>query len=87
MEEDKTITLKGEAKRSKAGLVVDGMIIIDNAFAEKNVDMDKYIGKVVEVTGTIDESPFPTRTKEGLPQQGFEGECITHIKSIKIVEE
>lgn len=78
-------TLKGKAFLSKAGLVVNGMIILESAFTRN--DMDSYVGKVVEITGIVADSPFPTRNEEGLPQQGFEGDCITKIISIKIIGE
>ncbi len=85
MEDEKIIVLKGKASLSKAGLVVGGMIILESAVGYEN--LDKYVGKIVEVEGFVNKSPFPTRTKEGLPQQGFEGNCITSIKSIKIIED
>lgn len=76
-------TVKGKAFLSKAGLVVDGMIILESAFTKNNID--EYVGKIVEVKGIVNDSPFPTQDKDGLPQQGFEGDCITKIISIKIV--
>lgn len=83
-EEEKLITIKGKAYRSKAGLVVEGTMIMDYALPQ---DPDYYAGKTVEVTGVMTENPHPTHTKEGLPQQGFEGNAMTKVTSIKIVEE
>ncbi len=81
---EKMISLKGNAFLSKAGLVVDGMIVLDSSLPK---DYEKYVGKVVEIKGIVEGSPFPTKNEAGLPQQGFEGECITKIKSIRILKE
>ena len=85
MAKEKVIIKKGKAFLSKAGLVVDGMMILESAFP--NGKIDEYINKNVEVRGIVEESPFPIKNEAGLPQQGFEGECITKIKFIRILKE
>ena len=75
-------TIKGKCVETKAGPMVDS-IVLD--FGKSSGD--QYIGKNIEVTGVIIDSPWKPVNEQGLVQQGFEGRVMTKISSVKVIEE
>lgn len=91
--EGKKTTVKGVARRIKAGLEVDNVWLIDLPINQE----EKYAEKLIEVTGYVVEAPELVvnieRDKEGKPigpiSQGVEGESplvMRDILSIKILK-
>ncbi len=86
--EDNLTTIKGkyEEKPSKLGPVVNGIILVDYDFEEK------YAGKIVEVTGILNENDISFKVEPYQPEkpitQGGYGpiKTIRNITLIKIVE-
>lgn len=77
-------TLKGTAYESKAGLVVEGTIIVN--FPES--EYSQYLGKTVEVTGLI-ENDHPWKCKKNKKNeysQCFDGPAMTKVFSIKLIQ-
>jgi hypothetical protein len=79
-----TITIEGEAARSKAGIVVDGTII--TCLSEEV--MDSVQGKRIRVSGilSIDHPWRNTFNDEGEAVQGFAGPAMTSVISLEILE-
>lgn len=76
------VTITGEVRESKAGLVVSGTLIDDTIDAS-----EKYIGKTVQVKGTYHANMCRERTSEKLPVQCFDGPYLTDVVSIKIIND
>lgn len=78
----KEITVKGKALRSKAGLMVQGVIIL--GFTPEQEDL--YEGKMIEVTGFATQHHAPVY-KPGEPiSQGFEGQGMGKVIKVKMLE-
>lgn len=76
------VTVTGEARESKAGLVVSGTLIDDEIDAQET-----YIGKMVQIKGTYHQNMCGEARDESLPVQCFDGPYLTDIVSIKIVND
>lgn len=80
-------TIEGKADLSKAGLVVDGVIITT---IDPN-EIDQYVGKYVRVRGWIEEDhplliePGPPKKDEPI-KQGFTFPLMRTVESIEIIE-
>lgn len=73
------ITVKGIPIEAKGGARVGGIYVPD-------LDMDRYGGKTLEVTGYLDHSiPKNYGKKSALQYQGVVGEFL-RIKSVRIVD-
>jgi len=77
------IIVEGIAEVSKAGLVIEGVMLLD--FPEK----EKYKGKYVRAAGIIDKDhPFKlNKYKKGEPvNQGFDMPVMIKIQFFEIIE-
>ncbi|VVC02508.1 Uncharacterised protein [Candidatus Bilamarchaeum dharawalense] len=82
MADTKQVTIRGEYLESKAGPLVDGVILINEVYDEK------LRGKIVEVTGVIsNEHEYkPEPYEKGKPiSQGFDIPVMREITSIKVI--
>ncbi len=80
-------TIEGIAQRSKAGLVVDGVMIID---ADEDM-VEKYAGKRVRIKGVISKDhpwqvPENNEDKNVPIRQGFNMPVMTEVHDISIVK-
>lgn len=76
------VTITGDVRESKAGLVVNGTLIDDDVDSP-----EKYIGKTVQVKGTYHTNMCQEHSSEKLPVQCFDGPYLTDVASIKIVND
>ncbi len=74
---------EGIAERSKAGLVVSGVMI--TSLPES--DLDKYAGKLVKVKGYVSyKHAFQIDENDPVKKQGFNMPVMYKVVSIEIVE-
>jgi hypothetical protein len=76
-----TTIVKGLAEESKAGLVVDGVVLIELE------DFEKYIGKNVIAEGKVNtDHPWSCNKPRKLITPCFDGPVLQDMKYIKIVD-